>query len=599
MIPALCTPLIPYVDTIGLAYLHSYPAQASYGPQHYYLFQLTYILVHALSRIATDLHIPPNTQVLLYVLLQSLSCYFTLTYLLLRLIRDELFLCLALLFTPLSIAGGLFLWGGPTVYSLAAVPLQISVVLIVRSELNASRPPALALLLLALLGGLCHPFAIPFFAIVHTAAFLSSRRQRLTSLAALLLIALHALLILRDSPESLPPGALRSLFDFSPSAILARFGDLFTWDASAAVLLFGKSPPEFRLYRCALHAVQLAGIAGLIRPLADWSRRPVLRFLALCYAAFLFLYAVSALQESISWWPQRVLLISGFLLTAFGLLTLSEFAAAISIPERFHRPILALSALLLIALQSSFQLRILPAGRAILDGFSTTRRLLLTQSDARVTVLPAGVARLTPFSLRAIQFMLFPDSDLRARNLRIVTEWHLQPRNNTRLPILPNERQLLLDFRPTGPFEVNPILRPLQYDTTLHLEIQFGPRTPSPSPKQGDPILSTGSLQTGGANLLKAVSPAPGRIRFILSRTGAPDHSSPTFQIDPARTYSLDLQLGPDGLDLNLNGQTWQALTPLNSRSDPQIGMNIAGGPASPVFSGRIAAATSAPARMP
>src|SRR5207247_8069453 len=96
----LLTPLIPYADTVGLAYLHSYPAQASYGPEHYYVVELSYILVHLLSRIATNFGIPPNTQVLLYYLLQSLSFYLAVSYLLLRFLRQDLFLCLALLFAP-------------------------------------------------------------------------------------------------------------------------------------------------------------------------------------------------------------------------------------------------------------------------------------------------------------------------------------------------------------------------------------------------------------------------------------------------------------------------------------------------------------------
>src|SRR5207245_109808 len=140
----------------------------------------SYILVHLLSRIATNFGIPPNTQVLLYYLLQSLSFYLAVSYLLLRLLRQDLFLCVALLFAPLALSDGLFLWGGPLVYSLAAVPLAATVVLIVRSELDATKPPALPLLLLVLVGAICHPFALPFFAVIYAAAFVASRRQRRT-----------------------------------------------------------------------------------------------------------------------------------------------------------------------------------------------------------------------------------------------------------------------------------------------------------------------------------------------------------------------------------------------------------------------------------
>src|ERR1051325_4395230 len=76
VLPALLfTPLIPYLDSVGFAYINSYPAKASYGPQHYYLFQFTYILHHIISRAATDLGVSPAMQVLFYYLIMGLSFY--------------------------------------------------------------------------------------------------------------------------------------------------------------------------------------------------------------------------------------------------------------------------------------------------------------------------------------------------------------------------------------------------------------------------------------------------------------------------------------------------------------------------------------------
>ena len=588
VLPALLfTPLIPYLDMVAFAYLHSYPAQASYGPQHYYLFEFTYLLQHMISRAAAEFGIAPATQVLLYYLAQALAFYAALSYILLRLVRQEFVLSMALLLAPLAFSDGIFLWGGPLAFSLAAIPLAVSFVLLLRSELDQSRPPAGWLILLACLGVLSHPFALPFFGVMHTAALAVSPRQRKSSAIVLGTLAIYGLLISRDGSETLSTNAYTALFNFWPVSMIERFGQIFSWDGPVIAYLFGECPTSLREYLRLTHGVELLGLAGTAIVWRRAREDAALRLLAAAYLAFFTLFLTAGEQPMLTLWPQRVLTLTHFLLLGFGTVSVS-LILELPVFRRYRMPAAADAALiavgaLLCAWQLLFQYELLPRGKALLSGAEKTRGYILSAGirNARLMVSPEATDRLSPFCMRAVPFMLFPDPELAARNVILFTEWHVQPRHNTRVPELKGQRQMLLDFRQAAPYEVSPVLRDNAYPAKIEMDVRFGGNTPRRLP--ADPILTTG--KPGDANFLSAVSPRHGMASFQLDRWGLPLLSSPPFFIEPERMYRLDVSLSAGGMKIEMDGMTvWEQMLRMQSLANPRIGQNPLGGTSSSAF---------------
>src|SRR3954447_10546113 len=111
VLPPFFTPLIPYIDNIAFSSMSSFPSKASYGPEHFYVFQFSYILTHMISRIFTDLGLTLRHQLLFFYLVQALSFYSVVSYLLVRFVRNQVVLCFALLFSSLAFNDGVFVWG--------------------------------------------------------------------------------------------------------------------------------------------------------------------------------------------------------------------------------------------------------------------------------------------------------------------------------------------------------------------------------------------------------------------------------------------------------------------------------------------------------
>jgi hypothetical protein len=588
------TPLIPYADTIAFTYLNSYPAKASYGPLHYYTFQFTNILPHIISRALTDFGISPSLQVLLYYLLEGLSFYTAVSYILLRFVSQSSLLCLALVLSPLAFNDGLFVWGGPLAFSLGSVALAASVVLIVHSETAGKKPYAGLLALLALTGMISHPFVVPFFGIVHAAAFGALPRQRKASAGVMVLLAAYGCLIVKDSPETLPSDALWTFFSFDPSAIAQRFGSVFKFDALAITALLGSCSLSLRAYLSLVHAVQLAGLLGAVVAWRRICEEQVLRGLLLMYLGFIVLFAFAGDTLAISMWPQRILTFTSFLWLAFGWVAISKLLETPfpkvprHLPERVVKLATVTLSVLLLGWGIALQWELLKNGEALMSAFRKTKKAVLESgaNNARLNVSPGALA---PFCMRAMPFMLFPDRDLRARGLIEVTEWHAFPRHNTRVGEVPGQGVVLLDFLAVPPYQVSPVVKiiaPVTFPLKLRLAVRFGDRTPAVWP--GDPILTTGKM--GDGNFLVVCSPRPGVVAFGVDRWGSVGKFSPLVLVDGKREYRLDVSLGEQGIRLDLDGTTvWQYLAPMGSLEDVKIGTNDLGGTASgPRFSGTI-----------
>jgi hypothetical protein len=55
LLPVFWFPYPPFHDLVAFVGMQSYPPKMSYGPVHYYGFQLTYFLHHLILRVSTDL----------------------------------------------------------------------------------------------------------------------------------------------------------------------------------------------------------------------------------------------------------------------------------------------------------------------------------------------------------------------------------------------------------------------------------------------------------------------------------------------------------------------------------------------------------------
>src|SRR5258708_38975482 len=87
IIPACLASYPPFLDLIAYCSLNSYPAKLSYGPEHYYVFQLTYILHFIFTRVMTDIGLSVVVIIKLYYIAQSAIMYGSVLYLLSRFVK--------------------------------------------------------------------------------------------------------------------------------------------------------------------------------------------------------------------------------------------------------------------------------------------------------------------------------------------------------------------------------------------------------------------------------------------------------------------------------------------------------------------------------
>lgn len=160
--PVLLGPWLPFVDLAAYVGLHNYPPQSSYGPLHHYVFQFTYIGHYALSRLLHDLGVAVGPQILLIYLLQAGVLLGVVFFALRRLVEKPWLRGVGMAAGCLSFWDGLFLWGGPLAFSLAAVCMAAATLLVLCEAQDAGKNSGLAVAGLSFLAMLCHPFALPF-----------------------------------------------------------------------------------------------------------------------------------------------------------------------------------------------------------------------------------------------------------------------------------------------------------------------------------------------------------------------------------------------------------------------------------------------------
>ncbi len=473
LIPAFCYgPWLPFTDFIAYSSVNSYPPSLSYGPDHYYLLQLTYILPVIISRLCVDLGLAVPYQVMLFYLIHALSYFLIGWFLLRRFITNPHVRNGALVVGALSFWDGQFLWGGPLAFSLGAVLGAWAIYLSIKEADRPEKNWSGLILLLILASVLSHPFMVPFGLLLYGVRLIFIPQRRLNSLVGIGLLLLYHVVIRNESPEPIPGPILSRLFGWYPEQAGERLHDLFQWNGEATTYLLGIDPLPLRIYFYALGLVHLIGF--VFSPLAFWISRdkPGQRlFFAFGTLAGLLFFWSKMDNELIWWWPQRILTVySGltFVTGVVGPLVVLRWVQDRKPSRRFgFNRLFVISNWVLIGVTSVAliycEIRVFRLNTILLQRYAELKAQIM-ESGLKDTELQLAGIYTQPF-LRAAPFILFSDPDLIRRGILVSTEWHSQGRHPTRI-------------NPSTTLKKVPIVVQGQIDATMRFTI---PRDPKPN----------------------------------------------------------------------------------------------------------------------
>jgi len=432
-------PWIPFVDIVAFVGIDSYPPKLSYGPAHYYTFQYTYVLAHAISRLLVDLGVSAPFQTSFFYLAQALVFFGVIWGLLELLVPQSFPRKIFIILGALAFWDGVFVWGGPLAYSLGAALLAVATYLSVREAAQPERSADWPTALLALLAVASHPFSLPFALILFTVRVLFLPRSRLQSIGVIALLLVYRMIIVKENPEPDPGDLISQLFHWYPQHLPTRIAEMFTADIRNVETLFQLRPTFLLVYFGLLGAIHLLGFtcSSIVALIA--KDKPALRMLATLNAILFALYMLAKENAVITLWPQRILAFHSSITYAAGIATIFYLAQRYSVVQniRARLPISGAASKpiilsLLVAGLFAVEMPILRLGRTISRNYSHLRDTLL-RSEVRGAVLITSDIQIAPFYLRCIPFLLFSDKEVINRRLLVVTEWHLQGRHPSRI----------------------------------------------------------------------------------------------------------------------------------------------------------------------
>lgn len=434
-------PWVPLVDLIGFVGMYSYPPQLSYGPLHYYVFQLSYIGVLVFSRLCCDLQLPFRFQIPLLYLVQAGICFGVVYGSLRRLVRNTWLRSIGVALGAIAFWDGIFLWGGPLAHSLGAACLSVATFLAIRDAVEPQRNANALISIFVILGICFHPFILPFALVLCGVRFLFDAEHRWQSVVLGAAVAVFGYVIFRDSPPTEvgnAVGGLWLLWGVRPAEIAHRFIGLFAQDATFARLLFGYTPASSEVVFLLFGTLHLIGFA-LAPFLALKARGSVwLRMVATIdtAAAVLYFFSCDLPGAPISDWPERVLTLYApftFLTGFIGVLyLLGKWRPALTAEQPVARAAWAVPVLIL-AFVVFVQSQVFGFARSFAANVEKTKAEIIKSGVSDAYLVVSGMDNVTPFYLRAVPFVLFSDRDLIARHLIISTEWHVKPRHPTRI----------------------------------------------------------------------------------------------------------------------------------------------------------------------
>jgi len=438
--PLVVVTWLPFLDLVAYVGLNSFPAKLSSGPFHFAVFQLTYIIHYAITRLMGDLGISLPAQIKLLYLLQAGVSFFIIWRCLEDLITSSFLRCIGIALGALAFCDGLFIWGGPLAFSLAATALSGATFLTLR---DVESPPSGngRVALLALLSVLCHPFALPFALLVGTLRMVFVPSARLATPAWMIALLALGWAIKNDSVETATATQLTSMIALDGGEVSRRFTELFIADHAILGQLFGTAPGVLAAYLTLLGAIRFAGFitAPAVAYLAKDS--PRLRALMVYETVLAVLYFTSTNKSPIiPWWPQRILTFNSPFLLVAGLAgpiyLIHRYLTGRATPptERRVSPALVWGCpIAILATLAYAQIPLLQFGEKIGASLDRSRTSLLKTQVTGAYLRASNLDAIQPFYLRCVPFLLFSDRELVAKNLILFTEWHDQLRHPTRL----------------------------------------------------------------------------------------------------------------------------------------------------------------------
>jgi len=567
--------MVPFLDLVAFTHLNDAPAERRAGPDHYYTFQLTYMVHHVAARVLSASGLDGFAQAKFFYLLQVLLTYAGLSILLCHWAgwRFAIF-CLPVL--VLSEYDGLFLWGGPLAFSLMGLTIFLAgaAVFALPERLSSRRP--LSFVFLPLVAVAAHPFGIPLCALFLASFFLvpAASRDRPWCIIGALAVAGYGLVIARDSAgvgQAVSASAYLGI-QVTAAQIIARAEEFFTHDRELAATFVNESGRGLDRLIEFLVGLKMVGFVysafALLRALVARvsgreSRAHVAATVPLhtLNLVFLLYYLVAPDPHGVSTWPQRILSVGKPFSVLCGLLAchaVVEWSA-----EQWRRVRLArwsgwrwLGWLAVAGYLAGALQFLLPLQEQV---FANGEVLLRERNRLKAAIVPAhagdivrftGLDYLKPLWLRAVPFMLFDDPDVVAQGTLVATEWHFHPQHNAKIPfdslLGSGRRETTLEFLPSAivgqlAFQITSGSVYARYKDRLGEPIEVRLAWDDDSACLAEPILTTGGPQAGDFIFLDHKD---GMVRVSMNHWGGAKVTGCEFHIESKQSYDFKIWLG-------------------------------------------------------
>lgn len=442
IVPPLITRVLPLTDLEGFVHLNGFPAHRSFGPEHYYLFQLTYIVHHVFFRIMSLLSLSAGVQSHIAFYIQIFVFFTSNVLILKRISNSKLTLALGITLFSFGIYEGFFLWGGPFAFSLMAYLFIGWIYYNMFTDQPRIYYPIVTPILLTMI----HPHAIIFIFIYLLAVFVVYKSVEIKNiLAASITCCLMGYLISREHPlgES-------SILHFSIGQTLVephlslqilwdRCRSLFSFDALAVRQLYHSKLSFLETYWIVCDFIRILGWVGSLLILFNGVKSKN-NSLKVCAAFTLFAviyYFIHPLSFPVNAWYLRILLVvrgPSLLLGIYFIQSLS-MSRIINFSEKIKNRIQPYAigvCVLVICLLTSDNFKLMNFGNKIEEAyFELKRQIEPISGPAFITQI--NWENLSPHSMRIVPFLLFDDPDLVRKNIYTHSEWHRDLQHNSRI----------------------------------------------------------------------------------------------------------------------------------------------------------------------
>jgi hypothetical protein len=347
---------------------------------------------------------------------------------------------------------GLFLWGGPLPFSLAAALFSIAFYYYIR-EGAYSEDNSIKITAILFLACTSHPFAIPFVLILLGVRFLvqSNNTQRVKALLCMVPIFCFAALIMIDSPESDVKAELLKLVSFHINNLIKNVKMLYLSPKVITEFIYSERMPKtLQIFFWVRSSIILLGFAlSAICMFLKSTSRPH-RYLYVYVFVTLLLYLTSVdVTDVIVEWPARILSFSGIFLFASGFIVIHQLISK----TRLTRPItMAASAwgnaplIILIVCMSAIHTYLpfnifYPKSKIFQFNYLQVRSQLI--EEASNCFITFRYANLNPYYLHSMEKLLFSDKKIIASGILLENDWHKLQRHNTRVINANNKKEVI------------------------------------------------------------------------------------------------------------------------------------------------------------